>query len=575
MVAAVKVVVLVTLVLSLWPQGSRGNQEPQDVLECPVWFIPERDMCMCGDSINGQVHCSNESGHNASLAIAPYTCMTYDEELNTTIFGASFYCNTPYPSSNYYSLHVTRNTTAFNYDICAPLNRQGRLCEQCKDGYMPVHCAYPQYCVKNNLTYKVLFIMNILPTTIFFLAVLVLRIDVITPPASSFILFNQYLYYLFSIRYDPIVPKGPYSTIAKLINSFYGLLNLNYFNELLPYTCLYYSGSEIANLLLAYFRGIYPFLLVVVTYICIELHARNFWPLIILWRPFGKCFTKLRWKWDIKYSVLNALITFVMLSYCQLGVISSGILQPVQLFTPNGTALPTLYSYFAPSVKFLRKEHLPAAIVAIVFAIPLFAFPFFLLLYPFRCFQNLLERLRLNRHGLQAFMDKFQGHFKNGTGGTSDWRAFSAVYFFARGLFGVAFAVGLWLSVYIPLAVLVIIALAMPYKRRLFNALECLVFIYYTALLYPIGIHSYYSTPLNNSTLVTIYILYTLPGVCVIGYFVFLFLKKLKCTLCANMRAVAQYRDTEGILRRQSMQQEELPFRIDHPNTYEAVDMSQ
>lgn len=264
-----------------------------------------------------------------------------------------------------------------------------------------------------------------------------------------------------------------------------------------------------------------------------------------------------------------------MLSYCQLGVISSGILQPVQLFTPNGTALPTLYVYFAPSVEFFNKEHLPAAIVAIIFVIPLFVFPFLLLLYPFRWFQKLLEQLRLNRHGLQAFMDKFQGHFKNGTAGTRDWRPFSAVYFFVRALFGVAFAVGLWLSLYIPLAVLVIIALAMPYKRRLLNALECLVFIYYTALLYPIGIHSYYTTPLSNSTLIVIYVMYTLPGVCVVGYFVFLLLKKLKCTPYTNMLAVAQYRDTEGILRRQSVQQEELPFRIDHPNSYGAMDMSQ
>ena len=576
--AAVKTLVLVTLVLSLWPQGSRGDQEPQDVLECPVWFIPERDMCMCGDSINGRVHCSNESGHNASLAIAPYTCMTYDEELNTTLFGASPYCNLPHPSRDYYPLHITSNTTAFNHNICAPLNRKGRLCGECRDGYMPVHCGYPQKCVKSDLLYKglfPLFVMNILPTTIFFFGVLAFRVDVISPPLSSFVLFNQVLYYYFSMYIDPTVKEGLHSTIAKLITSFYGLLSLKYFSELLPYACFVGSNNNIANLPIYCFQSLYPFLLVVVSYICIECHARNYRPFVILWRPFEMCFAKLRRSWDIKRSVLNSLVTFLVLSYCELGTVSSINLQNVQLFTPNGTALPTLYVYFSPSIKYFHGEHLPAGIVASVCFFFMTLFPLLLFLYPFKWVQRLLEKLRLRRHGLQAFMDIFQGHFKNGTGGTKDWRPFSAIYFFARILFGISYGVGFWLSLYIPLAVVIIIVVAMPYKRQLHNTMECLIFAYYTALLYLICVHSYSITPFANSTLVIIYIFYALPGVVFIGYLVFLLLKNMRCaSLCKNMLAVAQYRDTEGKLRKESVKEEELPFRIAHSSSYDYRDVS-
>ena len=168
-------------------------------------------------------------------------------------------------------------------------------------------------------------------------------------------------------------------------------------------------------------------------------------------------------------------------------------------------------------------------------------FPLLLFLYPFKWVQKLLEKLRLRRHGLQAFMDIFQGHFKNGTGGTRDWRPFSAIYFLARVLIGITYGVGFWLSLYIPLAIVITIAVAMPYKRQLHNTMECLVFAYYIALLYLICLHSYSFTPLANSTLAIIYTFYALPGVVFIGYLVFLLLRNMRCTaLCRNVVTVAQ-----------------------------------
>ena len=58
--------------------------------------------------------------------------------------------------------------------------------------------------------------------------------------------------------------------------------------------------------------------------------------------------------------------------------------------------------------------------------------PVAMILYPFKCVQRCLTRCRLHRPALVAFMDAFQGCYKDGTNGTRDLRFFSAVYWFVQ-----------------------------------------------------------------------------------------------------------------------------------------------
>ena len=218
----------------------------------------------------------------------------------------------------------------------------------------------------------------------------------------------------------------------KIINSFYGILNLNYFDDVIPYTCLIDSV-----LLLDYVMRLYPLMLVVVTYICVEAHARNFKPIVLMWKPFGKIFSKLGKSWDLRHSILNVFVTFMVLLYVKLGAIAVSSLQYVRLYTPSEKLLPSLYFYYKPSLEYFHDDHLPAAVVAIFFLLLLLIPPVVLIQYPIKWFQRLLESLRLNRQGLRTFVEIFQGHFKDGTEGTRDWRSFSAVYFIARLLFAV------------------------------------------------------------------------------------------------------------------------------------------
>ena len=75
--AAVKFLVLVhvLLVMFLRLQRSRGEQEFQDgLLQCPPWFLPKGDSCVCGDGLGGLILCTSAGvDHNASLSIASFT----------------------------------------------------------------------------------------------------------------------------------------------------------------------------------------------------------------------------------------------------------------------------------------------------------------------------------------------------------------------------------------------------------------------------------------------------------------------------------------------------------------------
>ena len=62
----------------------------------------------------------------------------------------------------------------------------------------------------------------------------------------------------------------------------------------------------------------YPLFLVILTFVCIELHARNFRPLVILWKPVHKYFANCRRKLDPKSSIIAAFATFASLSFSKI-----------------------------------------------------------------------------------------------------------------------------------------------------------------------------------------------------------------------------------------------------------------
>ena len=95
-------------------------------------------------------------------------------------------------------------------------------------------------------------------------------------------------------------------------------LILTFMSNAVPPFCVSSNLSLYHRAILGYITAFYPMMLIVVTWICIELHDRNFRVIVYLWRPFHRCFVRLRRGWDTKNDLIDVFATFFLLSYVKI-----------------------------------------------------------------------------------------------------------------------------------------------------------------------------------------------------------------------------------------------------------------
>ena len=94
------------------------------------------------------------------------------------------------------------------------------------------------------------------------------------------------------------------------------------------------------------------------SYIFASLHYR--YPrVVLLWRPFYRCFRCIRNEWDIKNTLIGAFATFILLSYVKIQNISLGLLMPVTVYDMKGQALKQLYLNMDGTVEYFGKKTPP------------------------------------------------------------------------------------------------------------------------------------------------------------------------------------------------------------------------
>ena len=109
-----------------------------------------------------------------------------------------------------------------------------------------------------------------------------------------------------------------------------------------------------------------------------------------------------------------------------------------------------------------------------------------LILYPFRHFQALLAKCRLDGIALNTFVEKFNGSYRNGLDGGKDMRSFAGFYFAVKLMLFLPNAVpgGMllisendsYLSRHIIFTITaILVAICRPYKKMYMNVLETLL----------------------------------------------------------------------------------------------------
>ena len=120
---------------------------------------------------------------------------------------------------------------------------------------------------------------------------------------------------------------GNTRAVTKVILVLYGIFNLDFISHAVPPFCVSKDLRLYHRVFVGYITAFYPMMLILITWICIELHDRNFRMIVYLWRPFHRCFVQLRRGWDTKNDLIDVFATFLLLSFVKI------MYQTVLMFT--------------------------------------------------------------------------------------------------------------------------------------------------------------------------------------------------------------------------------------------------
>ncbi len=282
--------------------------------DCPPWMIESQggsNKCTCRERLPEYFSCSE-----GITSIDISYCMSFDN--GTVLVGVC-----PYIHQNMSGFLVELPAKAFelNSVFCDPLNREGSLCHQCKEGFGVAPLSLEFVCVECHDTtwpWWVLFLcLEFIPVTIFYFINLVCQVSFARAPFKCFIFVSQISFWTMANVKSVIVIRNKLGLFGRVffdaVKFLNGIWSLDFFSVFPPF-CISTYFNSIHLLYVWYLAALYPLFLVFLTFVVHKLHDRNFKPIIYLWRPFRRCFIVTRQVWDRKTSIVNVFSNFCLFS---------------------------------------------------------------------------------------------------------------------------------------------------------------------------------------------------------------------------------------------------------------------
>ena len=507
--------------------------------ECPNWYHrpPESHHCQCGPTLRGGIMCSD----NQIYLHVDYT-MTWDTATNQTIAALNNYGYDNYSTITHrvYTL-MPNDSQDLNETMCAPNNREGFLCEDCIPGYGPT--AYSPKCMdckqRSTISAIAIFLtLKFVPITVMFILMMIFRINITQGPMFGYALYCQA--HIITLRQKITF----YQLILNELHGYDWVLQASLFLSsfwVTDYSSLgdNYCISESFNImdvfLLNFVSILYLLFLVISTYIFIELHARNVWPIVIMWKPFGRCFSKVRRNWSATDSIIHAYATLLFLSFATLNDNAFQLLESTNIYNSTGKVYTSVLRN-RPSLHVYSHEYVPYLVIVLTLMFFLGVCPTLLLcIYSIKIFRRKMndccsQRIQI---ALNTFVETFQGTFKDGLNGNRDYRVLPALFVIIvmistiLGSFGNVFVVSLFLVLLVLSSF--IIAYARPCKSFLTN-LSLSFHMMWMALIGVILGYLVDSTILSTSTLAMLFAgTIPVPHVIVISWAIYKLLRKIWC----------------------------------------------
>ena len=458
---------------------------------CPVWttYNSTRNQCVCGSSLSGIVDCHvSNCTETSSIRLKRCYCMSY---YNSGDNGSEVVGNCPLSCSGviYYhhekdSLYRTVKITETGDDeICTSYKRRGPMCGLCERNHTPPVYSYSFTCVECT-NYKLNWLKYIaiayLPLTVFCFLVLVLKLSATSGSINALVTIIQLAAAPGIVRIYLLKNHFHLEVYFQLATGICSILNLDFLKPFYHPFCLHPSMTTIQVFSLDYLLGVYPLFLIIVIFVFVKLHDQcNV--VVFCWRPCHTLYTRFSNKLNIKNSLIQAFSTFILLSYVKILNVTFDILTPGKHYLkPDGSEVDTQYWYYNGSLEYFGKDHIPYAVLAILMSLIFNVLPLALLiLYPFSCFQKLLQCLKLQSNVLNIFMDTFNGCYR---AESKYYSLFAAVYVLLRVINLLLFSVLQGLPYfscagYVVTLALVLVAVFRPYLRMWHNLADVMLLL--------------------------------------------------------------------------------------------------
>ena len=473
---------------------------------CPPWtYRPNSTSpCQCGSSVHGTIQCNITTD---VLSLQSCSCVTHNSITNESVAGYCLYSCIAHLGEQVYQLPMNRNN--FTDLTCGVWKREGPLCSKCIQGYgIPLY-SYDLKCVNCSSSFQIkevfkFLAVSLIPPTVLCIVVAVLHLNVLRPPWSVFVLAAQVLstpvIMQSWLNYANVKNHKQDRIASMVIATIYGPWNLDFFRALYKPTCISPSITTTQSYAIEGAIGLYPLVMLVVMYSFVTLRDRGCSVIVKIWKPFNFLLSRFHSKLNLKTSLIDTFATFLLLSYMKIGFAAFYVLTPTPVWSPDGSY--RLAVYMDPSITYFGSSHIGYAVITLLLVFVVLIIPIILLFfYPCRCFHKCLNHFHLLLLPLHAFVDAFQGYYKDGTNGAQDCRYFSGFQLVLRLLFPIIFfltkesmiclfSCAVVFSLYITHFVLV-----QPYKNTVYNKTDVPLLMSLLFILYVFTVAYYH----NNS----------------------------------------------------------------------------
>ena len=335
-------------------------------------------------------------------------------------------------------MQLPHDVLTLNSWLCSHLNREthSTVCGRCTNGTGPSVCSVGSECAPCspvNVLYYIL--LHYTPATIIFLLILLVQMDVITSaPILYYILYaNARVVYLET-------PDG-FSTYVAFTGQHYKytmravfiLHSLWSFDSLYivsPSLCISSHLDDTDVQYIKILKTLYPFVLLFLAYVGIQLYARDFKPVVLLWKPIHNKIVRLNKSWNPHLSLVQAFSTIFFISYFRLvSLIFKPMIMTYFIDDHGQYVQNSRVTHIDPAVPIGHYKHLCLTVISIIILVFMILSPILVLItYPTRLFRKFQDYLppRVNI-ALKMFVSTFQGGYKDGADGTRDYRSLSGL----------------------------------------------------------------------------------------------------------------------------------------------------